>query len=144
MKQYSCGPADDAALLVAGAACGVAQPGRAILDDTVVKPEVALERVFETFGSISAVIAPHDLCNTPPVSRGTEHVGQSRTSLHDCPAVTRMDERSNPWGDFLRRVLLSASLAGPALSAAAEEPDQVAIQPGQPAQPKVAAEPAGA
>lgn len=35
-----------------------------------------------------------------------------------------MDKRADPWGDFLRRLLLSASLAGTALpAAAAEEPD---------------------
>ena len=36
-----------------------------------------------------------------------------------------MDKRADPWSDFLRRLLLSASLAGTALpAAAAEEPDQ--------------------
>ena len=36
-----------------------------------------------------------------------------------------MDKRADPWSDFLRRLLLSASLAGAALpAAAAEEPDQ--------------------
>lgn len=35
-----------------------------------------------------------------------------------------MDKRTDPWSDFLRRLLLSASLAGTALpAAAAEEPD---------------------
>ncbi|WP_158292376.1 hypothetical protein [Paracraurococcus ruber] len=35
-----------------------------------------------------------------------------------------MDKRTDPWGDFLRRLLLSASLAGTALpAAAAEEPE---------------------
>ena len=38
--------------------------------------------------------------------------------------MSRMDKRADPWGDFLRRLLLSASLAGTALSAtSAEEPD---------------------
>ena len=41
------------------------------------------------------------------------------------PVVRRMDKRADPWGDFLRRLLLSASLAGTALpAAAAEEADQ--------------------
>lgn len=53
-----------------------------------------------------------------------------------------MDKRADPWGDFLRRVLLSASLAGTALPAAAAEdtaPVEVA-EPDQPAQPAAAAE----
>ena len=59
------------------------------------------------------------------------------------PAVTRMDKRADPWGDFLRRLLLSASLAGTALPAAANEdaaPVEVA-EPDQPGTPQ-AAEPA--
>ena len=34
------------------------------------------------------------------------------------PEVRRMDKRTDPWGDFLRRLLLSASLAGTAFAAA--------------------------
>jgi hypothetical protein len=54
-----------------------------------------------------------------------------------------MDKRADPWGDFLRRLLLSASLAGTALPAAANEdaaPVEVA-EPDQPGTPQ-AAEPA--
>ena len=43
--------------------------------------------------------------------------------------MSRMDKRADPWGDFLRRLLLSASLAGTALSAAsAEEPDAPPVE----------------
>ena len=48
-----------------------------------------------------------------------------------------MDKRTDPWGDFLRRLLLSASLAGTALSAAtaAEEPEQLAAEVAEAEQP---------
>ena len=44
--------------------------------------------------------------------------------------MSRVDKRADPWSDFLRRLLLSASLAGTALSAAsaAEEPEQPAAE----------------
>lgn len=51
-----------------------------------------------------------------------------------------MDKRADPWGDFLRRLLLSASLAGSALPAAAtEEADAPAAEVAaadRPARPK--------
>ena len=48
-----------------------------------------------------------------------------------------MEKRADPWSDFLRRLLLSASLAGTALSAtaAAEEPDQPAAEIAEAEQP---------
>ena len=47
-----------------------------------------------------------------------------------------MDKRADPWSDFLRRLLLSASLAGTALpAAAAEEPDQPAAEIAEAEQP---------
>ena len=47
-----------------------------------------------------------------------------------------MDKRADPWSDFLRRLLLSASLAGAALPAtAAEEPDQPAAEVAEAEQP---------
>ena len=56
-----------------------------------------------------------------------------------------MEKRVDPWGDFLRRLLLSASLAGTALpAAAAEDPDPPAAeiaeaeQPAPPPQPRPA------
>jgi hypothetical protein len=55
-----------------------------------------------------------------------------------------MDKRVDPWGDFLRRLLLSASLAGTTLPATAAEdaaPVEVA-EPDLPARHSAAAEPA--
>lgn len=47
-----------------------------------------------------------------------------------------MDKRADPWSDFLRRLLLSASLAGTALpAAAAEEADQPAAEIAEAEQP---------
>ena len=104
-------------------------------DDAVVNRAVTANGQGETIGSISAVIAPHVACNTTLVFRGTEHVGRIRTSLQDEPGVRRM-ERADPWGDFLRRLLLSASLAGTALPAAAaeesEKPQAGIAEPEQP------------
>jgi len=46
-----------------------------------------------------------------------------------------MDKRADPWGDFLRRLLLSASLAGTALPAtAAEDAPPVEVAEPEPAQ----------
>ena len=51
--------------------------------------------------------------------------------------MSRVDKRADPWSDFLRRLLLSASLAGTALSAAsaAEEPDQPPAEVAEAEQP---------
>ena len=47
-----------------------------------------------------------------------------------------MEKRADPWSDFLRRLLLSASLAGTALpAAAAEEPDQPPAEVAEAEQP---------
>ncbi|TCZ66041.1 hypothetical protein [Roseicella aquatilis] len=43
-----------------------------------------------------------------------------------------MDKRADPWGDFLRRLLLSASLAGTALPATAAERDAPAAEVAEP------------
>jgi hypothetical protein len=45
-----------------------------------------------------------------------------------------MDKRADPWGDFLRRLLLSASLAGTTLPAAAAE-DKAPVEVAEPDQP---------
>ena len=57
--------------------------------------------------------------------------------FRDEQEVSRMDKRADPWSDFLRRLLLSASLAGTALSAtaAAEEPEQPAAEIAEAEQP---------
>jgi hypothetical protein len=58
-----------------------------------------------------------------------------------------MDKRVDPWGDFLRRLLLSASLAGTALpAAAAEEPEapSAEIAGAEPAAPPHPPQPAAA
>ena len=91
---------------------------------------IPVNQPAETFGIVSAAITPQQLCNTAAATRGTEHAGRVRIPFPDDPfpvepVVRRMDKRTDPWGDFLRRLLLSASLAGTALpAAAAEEADQ--------------------
>jgi hypothetical protein len=85
---------------------------------------------LETFGIVSAAITPQELCNTAPATGDTKHVDRRYApfrggSFRDEQEVSRMEKRADPWSDFLRRLLLSASLAGTALpAAAAEEPDQ--------------------
>src|SRR3954470_10128063 len=123
MNEIPCVLSGESRTVVAGPEPRVAPRGAGVPDDTAVNRAVIPRQWSETFGSISAVIAPNAACNTTPVFRGTGHVGSIRTSLQDEPGVRRM-ERVDPWGDFLRRLLLSASLAGSALPAAAEEPEQ--------------------
>jgi hypothetical protein len=97
---------------------------------------------LETFGIVSAAITPQELCNTAPATGDTKHVDRRYApfrggSFRDEQEVSRMEKRADPWSDFLRRLLLSASLAGTALSAtaAAEEPDQPAAEIAEAEQP---------
>jgi hypothetical protein len=94
-------------------------------------------RPLETIGIVSAAITPRELCNTASATGDMEHDDRVGIPIHDGPEVRRMEKRTDPWGDFLRRLLLSASLAGTALSAAsaAEEPEQPAAEVAEAEQP---------
>jgi hypothetical protein len=85
------------------------------------------------------------MCNTAPVLRETQHVGRRRLPHQVGPVVTRMekrtDKRADPWGDFLRRLLLSAGIASTALPAAATE-ESSPVEVVEPEQPTPATAPA--
>jgi hypothetical protein len=101
-----------------------------------VNPVDTVNRPLETFGIVSAAITPHGLCHTWAATRGTEHVDPRHMPNPDGPELRRMDKRADPWADFLRRLLLSASLAGTALpAAAAEEADQPPAEVAEAEQP---------
>jgi hypothetical protein len=143
MDESSSVVADDAGGLLAQPGWGVAC-GAAMLhgnDHRYVTQGDRGNSSLETFGIVSAAITPQALCNTARATGDTEHVDQRCAPFRGGPfrdeqEVSRMEKRADPWSDFLRRLLLSASLAGTALPvAAAEEPDQPAAEIAEAEQP---------
>jgi hypothetical protein len=132
MDECSSVVADDAGGLLAQQGRDVAR-GPAVLQCNNHRHVIhapGVNSALETFGIVSAAITPQELCNTAPATGDTKHVDRRYApfrggSFRDEQEVSRMEKRADPWSDFLRRLLLSASLAGTALpAAAAEEPDQ--------------------
>ncbi|TDH63123.1 hypothetical protein E2C06_06985 [Dankookia rubra] len=126
---------DKGSSVIADGGCGLlAQDGRDVAQGAKMLRDSHHSHVIQalagngsrvTFGIVSAAITPRQLCNTHAATGDTSMSIGGMPPFRDEQEVSRMDKRADPWSDFLRRLLLSASLAGAALpAAAAEEPDQ--------------------